>query len=70
MKGKFSAVDFFTKHLLNVKKKLTGETTFGNLEVISSVRPRPLRQIELTSNIVNFCRERDNRNRRKKCQTK
>ena len=24
----------------------------------------------ITSNIVNFCRERDNRNRRKKCQTK
>tara|TARA_Y100000741_G_C18213309_1_gene542643 strand:+ start:301 stop:513 length:213 start_codon:yes stop_codon:yes gene_type:complete len=70
MKGKFNAVDFFTKYLLNVKKKLNNKTTFSDLEVISSVRPRPLRQIELTSNIVNFCRERDNKNRRKKCQTK
>ena len=63
MKGKFSAVDFFTKHLLNVKKKLTSETTFGDLEVISSVRPKPLRQIELASNVVNFLKERDNKNK-------
>jgi len=63
MKGKFSAVDFFTKHLLNVKKKLTGETTFSDLEVISSVRPKPLRQIELASNVVNFLKERDNKNK-------
>ena len=47
MKGKFNAVDFFTKYLLNVKKKLNNKTTFSDLEVISSVRPRPLRQIEL-----------------------
>ena len=65
MKGKFSAVNFFTKHLLNVKKKLTGKTTFGDLEVISSVRPKPLRQIELASNVVNFLKERDNKNRKK-----
>jgi len=63
MKGKFSAVDFFTKHLLNVKKKLSGKTTFGDLEVISSVRPKPLRQVELASNVVNFLKERDNKNK-------
>ena len=63
MKGKFSAVNFFTKHLLNVKKKLTGETTLGDLQTISSVRPRPLRQVELASNVVNFLNERKNRNR-------
>ena len=65
MKGKFSAADFFTKHLINVKKKLTGKTTFGDLEVISSVRPKPLRQVELASNVVNFLKQRDNKNRRK-----
>ena len=65
MKGKFSAVNFFTKHLLNVKKKLTGKTTFGDLEVISSVRPKPLRQVELASNVVNFLKQRDNKNRTK-----
>jgi len=65
MKGKFSAADFFTKHLLNVKKKLTGKTTFGDLEVISSVRPKPLRQVELASNVVNFLKQRDNKNRKK-----
>ena len=65
MKGKFSAVNFFTKHLLNVKKKLTGETTFGDLEVISSVRPKPLRQVELASNVVNFLKQRDNKNRKR-----
>ena len=65
MKGKFSAADFFTKHLLNVKRKLTGKTTFGDLEVISSVRPKPLRQVELASNVVNFLKQRDNKNRRK-----
>ena len=65
MKGKFSAVNFFTKHLLNVKKKITGKTTFGDLEVISSVRPKPLRQVELASNVVNFLKQRDNKNRRK-----
>ena len=63
MKGKFSAVDFFTKHLLNVKKKLTGETTFGDLEVISSVRPKPLRQIQLANNVIKFIKERDNKNK-------
>ena len=62
-KNKFSAVGFFTKHLLNVKKKLTGETTLGDLQTISSVRPRPLRQVELASNVVNFLNERKNRNR-------
>jgi len=66
MKGKFSAVDFFTKHLLNVKKKLTGETTLGDLQTISSVRPRPLRQVELASNVVNFLNERKNRNRNRR----
>ena len=65
MKGKFGAVNFFSKHLLNVKKKLTGKTTFGDLEVISSVRPKPLRQVELASNVVNFLKQRDNKNRRK-----
>ena len=66
MKGKFSAVGFFTKHLLNVKKKLTGETTLGNLQTISSVRPRPLRQVQLASNVVNFLNERKNRNRNRR----
>ena len=66
MKGKFSAVNFFTKHLLNVKKKLTGKTTFGDLEVISSVRPKPLRQVELASNVVNFLNERKNHNRKRR----
>ncbi len=66
MKGKFSAVNFFTKHLLNVKKKLTGETTFGDLEVISSVRPKPLRQVELANNVVKFIRERDNYNKKRR----
>ena len=66
MKGKFSAVGFFTKHLLNVKKKLTGETTIGDLQTISSVRPRPLRQVELASNVVNFLNERKNRNRNRR----
>jgi len=65
MKGKFNAVNFFTKHLINVKKKLTGETTFGDLEVISSVRPKPLRQVELASNVVNFLKQRDNKKRRR-----
>ena len=63
MKGKFSAVDFFTKHLLNVKKKLTGETTFGDLQTISSVRPKPLRQIQLANNVIKFIKERDNKNK-------
>jgi hypothetical protein len=66
MKGKFSAVGFFTKHLLNVKKKLTGETTLGDLQTISSVRPRPLRQVELASNVVNFLNERKNHNRKRR----
>ena len=66
MKGKFSAVGFFTKHLLNVKKKLTGETTLGDLQTISSVRPKPLRQVELASNVVNFLNERKNRNRNRR----
>ena len=66
MKGKFNAVGFFTKHLLNVKKKLTGETTLGDLQTISSVRPRPLRQIELASNVVNFLNERKNHNRKRR----
>ena len=65
-KDKFSAVGFFTKHLLNVKKKLTGETTLGNLQTISSVRPRPLRQVQLASNVVNFLNERKNRNRNRR----
>ena len=66
MKGKFNAVGFFTKHLLNVKKKLTGDTTLGNLQTISSVRPRPLRQVELASNVVNFLNERKNHNRKRR----
>ena len=66
MKGKFNAVGFFTKHLLNVKKKLTGETTLGDLQTISSVRPKPLRQVELASNVVNFLNERKNRNRNRR----
>jgi len=66
MKGKFIAVGFFTKHLLNVKKKLTGETTLGDLQTISSVRPKPLRQVELASNVVNFLNERKNRNRNRR----
>ena len=65
MKGKFNAVNFFTKHLINVKKKLTGETTFGDLQTISSVRPKPLRQVELASNVVNFLKQRDNKKRRR-----
>ena len=66
MKGKFSALGFFTKHLLNVKKKLTGETTLGDLQTISSVRPRPLKQVELASNVVNFLNERKNHNRKRR----
>ena len=66
MKGKFNAVNFFTKHLINIKKKLTNETTFEDLEVISSVRPRPLRQIELASNVVKFIRERNNYNKKRR----
>ena len=66
MKGKFNAVGFFTKHLLNVKKKLTGETTLGDLQTISSVRPRPLKQVELASNVVNFLNERKNHNRKRR----
>ena len=66
MKGKFNAVGFFTKHLFNVKKKLTGETTLGNLQTISSVRPRPLKQVELASNVVNFLNERKNHNRKRR----
>ncbi len=65
MKDKFTALGFFTKHLLNVKKKLTGETTLGDLQTISSVRPKPLRQVELASNVVNFLNERKNRNRKR-----
>ena len=65
-KDKFSAVGFFTKHLLNVKKKLTGETTLGDLQTISSVRPRPLKQVELASNVVNFLNERKNHNRKRR----
>ena len=64
MKTKFNAINFFTKHLINIKKKLTNETTFGDLEVISSVRPRPLKQVELASNVVKFLRERDNFNKK------
>lgn len=66
MKDKFNAVNFFTKHLINIKKKLTNETTFEDLEVISSVRPRPLRQIELANNVVKFIRERDNYNKKRR----
>ena len=66
MKAKFNAVNFFTKHLINIKKKLTNETTFEDLEVISSVRPRPLRQIELANNVVKFIRERDNYNKKRR----
>ena len=66
MKGKFNAVNFFTKHLINIKKKLTNETTFEDLEVISSVRPKPLRQIELANNVVKFIRERDNYNKKRR----
>ena len=65
-KDKFSAVGFFTKHLNNISKKLTGETTLGNLQTISSVRPRPLRQVQLASNVVNFLNERKNRNRNRR----
>ena len=42
-KDKFSAVGFFTKHLLNVKKKLTGETTLGDLQTISSTHKKPFK---------------------------
>ena len=66
MKDKFNAINFFTKHLINIKKKLTNETTFEDLEVISSVRPRPLRQIELANNVVKFIRERDNYNKKRR----
>jgi len=66
MKDKFTALGFFTKHLLNVKKKLTGETTLGDLQTISSVRAKPLRQVELASNVVNFLNERKNRNRNRR----
>ena len=66
MKDKFNAINFFTKHLINIKKKLTNETTFEDLEVISSVRPRPLRQIELANNVVKFLRERDNYNKKRR----
>ena len=65
-KDKFSALGFFTKHLLNVKKKLTGETTLGDLQTISCVRAKPLRQVELASNVVNFLNERKNRNRNRR----
>jgi len=65
-KDKFSALGFFTKHLLNVKKKFTGETTLGDLQTISSVRAKPLRQVELASNVVNFLNERKNRNRNRR----
>ncbi len=65
-KDKFTALGFFTKHLNNISKKLTGETTLGNLQTISSVRPKPLRQVELASNVVNFLNERKNRNRNRR----
>ena len=65
-KDKFSALGFFTKHLLNVKKKFTGETTLGDLQTISSVRAKPLRQVELASNVINFLNERKNRNRNRR----
>ena len=64
-KDKFNTVGFFTKHLNNIKKKLTGKTSFGNLQTISSVRPKPLRQVDLASNVVNFLNERKNRSRGK-----
>tara|TARA_Y100000996_G_C22408895_1_gene596351 strand:+ start:223 stop:423 length:201 start_codon:yes stop_codon:yes gene_type:complete len=66
MKDKFNAINFFTKHLINIKKKLTNETTLGDLEVISSVRPKPLRQVELANNVVKFIRERDNYNKKRR----
>jgi hypothetical protein len=66
MKDKFNAINFFTKHLINIKKKLTNETTFADLEVISSVRPKPLRQVELANNVVKFIRERDNYNKKRR----
>ena len=66
MKDKFNAINFFTKHLINIKKKLTNETTFGDLEVISSVSPKPLRQVELANNVVKFIRERDNYNKKRR----
>ena len=65
-KDKFSALGFFTKHLNNISKKLTGETTLGDLQTISSVRAKPLRQVELASNVVNFLNERKNRNRNRR----
>ena len=65
-KDKFSAVGFFTKHLNNISKKLIGSTSFGDLQTISSVRPRPLRQVELASNVVNFLNERKNHNRKRR----
>ena len=65
-KDKFTALGFFTKHLNNISKKLTGSTNFGDLQTISSVRAKPLRQVELASNVVNFLNERKNRNRKRK----
>jgi len=64
-KDKFTALGFFTKHLNNISKKLTGSTNFGDLQVINSVRAKPLRQVELASNVVNFLNERKNRNRKR-----
>ena len=65
-KDKFTALGFFTKHLNNISKKLTNKTTLGNLQTISSVRAKPLRQVELASNVVNFLNERKNRNRNRR----
>ena len=65
-KDKFSAVGFFTKHLNNISKKLIGNTSFSDLQTISSVRAKPLRQVELASNVVNFLNERKNRNRNRR----
>ena len=64
-KDKFTALGFFTKHLNNISKKLTGSTNFGDLQAINSVKAKPLRQVELASNVVNFLNERKNRNRKK-----
>ena len=64
-KDKFTALGFFTKYLNNISKKLTGSTNFGDLQAISSVRAKPLRQVELASNVVNFLNERKNRNRKR-----
>ena len=38
-------------------------TTFGDLQTISSVRPKPLRQIQLANNVIKFIKERDNKNK-------